>query len=48
MSISEIQIFQALKIKLGEKESEVLVQFLQNEVKTEFENRKEGLATKRT
>lgn len=46
MSISEIQLFQALKNKLGEKEAEELVLFVQNEVKTEFENRKEGLATK--
>ena len=46
MSISEIQLFQALKNKLGEKEAEELVLFVQNEVKTEFENRKDGLATK--
>lgn len=46
MSVSEIQLFQILKSKLGEKEAEELVLFVKNEVKAEFENRKEGLATK--
>ena len=46
MSVSEIQLFQILKSKHGEKEAEELVLFVKNEVKAEFENRKEGLATK--
>ncbi len=46
MSVSEIQLFQILKNKLGEKEAEELVAFVKAEVKTEFENRKEILATK--
>lgn len=46
MSVSEIQLFQILKNKLGEKEAEELVLFVKTEVKTEFENRKEILATK--
>ena len=46
MSVSEIQLFQILKNKLGEKEAEELVTFVKTEVKTEFENRKEILATK--
>lgn len=46
MSVSEIQLYQILKNKLGEKEAEELVSFVKAEVRTEFENRKEILATK--
>ncbi|HXI00647.1 MAG TPA: hypothetical protein VNI52_10300 [Sphingobacteriaceae bacterium] len=46
MSVSEIQLFPILKAKLGEKEAEELVTFVKSEVKAEFENRKEVLATK--
>ncbi|MDF3079107.1 MAG: hypothetical protein K0S09_2996 [Sphingobacteriaceae bacterium] len=46
MSVSEIQLFQILKNKLGEKEAEELVSFVKTEVKTEFDNRREILATK--
>jgi hypothetical protein len=46
MSVSEIQLFQILKAELGEKEAEELVTFVKSEVKAEFENRKEVLATK--
>ncbi|MGB4775259.1 MAG: hypothetical protein WBP45_08805 [Daejeonella sp.] len=46
MSVSEIQLFQILKNKLGEREAEDLISFVKTEVKTEFENRKEILATK--
>ena len=46
MSVSEIQLFQILKAKLGENEAEQLVSFVKNEVKAEFENKREILATK--
>lgn len=46
MGVSEIQSFQILKNKLGEKEAQTLVTVVQEEVKAEFDNRKEVLATK--
>jgi ABC-type antimicrobial peptide transport system permease subunit len=46
MSVTEIQLFQILKAKLGEKEAEELVSFVKDEVKSEFENKWEVLATK--
>lgn len=46
MSVTEIQLFQILKSKLGEQEAEQLVDFVRTEVKAEFDNRREILATK--
>lgn len=46
MSVSEIQLFQILKAKLGENQAEQLVSFVKNEVKAEFETKREILATK--
>ncbi len=46
MSVSEIQLFQILKSKIGEKEAEELVLYVKTEVKAEFDNKKEILATK--
>jgi len=46
MSVTDIQLFQVLKTKLGEREAESLVSFVKAEVKTEFENKREVLATK--
>ncbi|QPH39196.1 hypothetical protein [Pedobacter endophyticus] len=46
MIVTEIQLFQILKAKLGEKEAEQLVAFVKEEVKTEFDNKREILATK--
>ncbi|MFD2288638.1 hypothetical protein GJU39_11130 [Pedobacter petrophilus] len=46
MSVTEIQLFQILKLKLGEKEAEQLVSFVKEEVKNEFDNKREILATK--
>lgn len=46
MSVTEIQLFQILKMKLGEREAEELVSFVKEEVRTEFDNKKEILATK--
>lgn len=46
MSVSEIQLYQILKNKLGEKEAEELVSFVKAEVKSEYDNKREILATK--
>jgi hypothetical protein len=46
MSVTEIQLFQILKAKLGEQEAEQLVSFVKSEVKSEFDNKREILATK--
>ena len=46
MSVTEIQLFQILKAKLGEQEAEQLVSFVKEEVRTELDNKKEILATK--
>lgn len=46
MSVSEIQLFQILKNKLGEKEAEELVLFVKNEVNDEFTARKDYFASK--
>ncbi|NTE00089.1 hypothetical protein G6M26_31495 [Agrobacterium tumefaciens] len=46
MSVTEIQLFQILKAKLGEQEAEQLVSFVKAEGKSEFDNKREILATK--
>ena len=46
MSISEIQLYQILKERLGEKGAEELVYFVSSEIKNEFDSRKEIFATK--
>ena len=46
MIVSEIQLFQILKSKLGDKGAEELVSFVRSEIKTEFDSRKEILSTK--
>jgi len=46
MSISEIQLYNALKTKLGDNEAQQLVDFLKSEVSSEFNNRKDTFLTK--
>lgn len=46
MSVSEIQLYNILRNKLGEKEAQTLVSFVKKEVKAEFVNKKEMLAGK--
>lgn len=41
MSVTEIQLFQLLKAKLGEQEAEQLVSFVKEEVRSEFDNKRE-------
>lgn len=46
MSISEIALYNALRKKLGEQESEELVEFVKAEVRTELENKTNLFLTK--
>ncbi len=46
MSISEIQLYNALKTKLGDTEAQQLVDFVKSEVATEFNNRKDTFLNK--
>jgi hypothetical protein len=46
MSISEIQLYNILKQKLGEKEASSLVEFVKSEVKNEFQSAASTYATK--
>lgn len=46
MSISEIQLYNALKTKLGDAEAQQLVDFVKSEVISEFDNRKDTFLNK--
>lgn len=46
MSISEIQLYNALKTKLGDTEAQQLVDFVKSEVTCEFDNRKDNFLNK--
>ena len=46
MSISEIQLYNALKTKLGDTEAQQLVDFVRSEVTSEFNNRKDTFLNK--
>ncbi|MEO8149163.1 MAG: hypothetical protein ABI723_16070 [Bacteroidia bacterium] len=46
MIVSEIALFNTLKIKLGEQDAQTIVEGIKQTVKAEFENKKEVLATK--
>ena len=46
MTVSEIQLYQLLKKKLGENETEQLVSFMKDEVESQFMNKQNILATK--
>jgi hypothetical protein len=47
IAISEIQLYKALKIKLGEKEAEELVSFVKESVKENINPELENLVTKK-
>ena len=47
MTISDIQLYQLLKNKLGEKEAEQLVSFVKGEVDSQFLNKQDVLVTTR-
>ncbi|MBL7929485.1 MAG: hypothetical protein JNL47_08485 [Bacteroidia bacterium] len=46
MSITEIQLYTALKQKLGETEAQQLVEFVKGEVKDQLDARSDRFATK--
>jgi hypothetical protein len=46
ITITEIQLFNVLRKKLGEQEAEQLVGFVQSEIKEEVKRKSETLATK--
>lgn len=46
-AISEIHLFNALKLKLGEKEAEELVMFVKTSVKENIETEISNIATKK-
>lgn len=46
-TISEIHLFNALKLKLGEKEAEELVLFVKSSVKENIESEISNIATKK-
>lgn len=46
MQVSEIQLLQMLKEKIGEKEAQSLVEYVETKVEKEFDSKKDSLATK--
>jgi hypothetical protein len=46
MQVSEIQLFQMLKEKIGEKEAQSLVEYVETKIVKEFDAKKDSLATK--
>lgn len=46
MVVSEIKLYELLKVKLGEKEAEAFVDILETRVDKKFEEAKQVLATK--
>ena len=46
MSVSEIQLFNILKNKLGENEAQTLVEYVKSQVYAELENKKDVFLTK--
>lgn len=46
MMVSEISLYNALKTKLGEQDAQTIIEGIRQEVKSEFDNKKDLLATK--
>ena len=46
MNFTQMQLFQILKAKVREEEARQLVSFVKAEVRSEFDNKREVLATK--
>ena len=46
MVVSEITLYNVLKVKLGEKEAQTVVEGIKQEVRNEFDNKKDVLSTK--
>ena len=46
MQVSSLDLYDLLKVKIGEKEAKSLVTFVEHEVENKFEQNKDTLATK--
>lgn len=46
MQVSEIQLFQMLREKIGEKEAQSLVEYVETKIEKEFDGKRDVLATK--
>ena len=46
MQIAEIELYEILKSKVGEKEAKTLVEYIEAKVEKKFEDKKDILATK--
>jgi hypothetical protein len=46
MQVSEILLFQILKGKIGEKEAQTLVEYVETKIEREFDTKRDVLATK--
>ena len=46
MQVSEIQSFQILRERIGEKEAQTLVEYVEEKIEKEFDNKRDVLATK--
>ncbi len=46
MQVAEIELYEILKSKVGEKEAKILVEYIEAKVEKKFEDKKDILATK--
>lgn len=46
MQVSDIQLFQMLREKIGEKEAQSLVEYVETKIEKEFDGKRDVLATK--
>lgn len=46
MPVAEIELYEALKEKVGEKEAKILLEFIESKVEKRIEDKKDILATK--
>ena len=46
MQVASIELYDLLKVKIGETEAKTLVGFIEQEAEHKFEQKKEGLASK--
>ncbi|MBI5026153.1 MAG: hypothetical protein HZC12_05370 [Nitrospirae bacterium] len=46
MQVAEIELYEILKSKIGEKEAKTLVEYIEAKVEKKFEEKKDILATK--
>ena len=46
MQVAEIELYEILKTKVGEKEAKILVEYIEAKVEKKYEEKKDVLATK--